>query len=134
MKDLLSQRSFIENMNYAYLCNIWHVDADSTYYSIKNKGVNISEFVAVRTINGYGTLTEFNQQIHHLTPNTFGLFNSSDISHCKAGEDGWEFFWFRFNYSQWKDLQNSVYQLYISSNEQKLMERCFIYLNLENFV
>ena len=129
MKNLLSKRQISEACEYAHLCAIWYVDADNTYRIVKKPGMHESDYIAVRTLRGHGTLTEFNQQVHELNANTLGIFRSSDVMHYEAGGDGWEFFWFRFNHSDWKEFINQVHNLQISASERKQMEYCFAYLN-----
>ena len=129
MKNLLSKRQINAPWTYAYLCSIWYVDADNTYCIVKNPGTYESDYIAVRTVKGCGTLTEFNHQIHELNANTLGIFRSSDVMRYEAGAEGWEFFWFRFNHSNWNELINQVHNLKISTFERKEMEYCFAYLN-----
>ena len=129
MKNLLSKRQIDVPRIYSYLCAIWYVDADDTYCIVKNPGTYESDYIAVRTVKGCGILTEFNHQVHELNEHTLGIFRSSDVMRYEADVDGWEFFWFRFNHSNWNEFINQVHNLRISTFEYKEMEYCFASLN-----
>ena len=132
MKNLLSQRQFGESFPYAVLGKVWYVDADSTYHSVKRPNADFPEYVIVRVIKGSGTLTDRANNAFRLLPNTFCVFRSSDIAMCEAGPDGLEFFWFRFDDSDWPGTCNFTSSIFITPSEKKDMERCFLYLNSMN--
>lgn len=132
MKNLVSKRQLNYPLTYAYLCSVWYVDADSTYCNIKRKEKQPSEYIAVRTISGCGTLTEFGGQKHELRENSLGIFCSADVARYESSLQGWQFYWFRFDHADWKSPCNQVYDLNISMSERQDLERCFIYLNSGN--
>lgn len=129
MKNLLSKKQINTPFIYAYLCAIWHVDADNSYCTVKKPGIHESDYIAVRTIRGSGILTEFSDKSHTLCEHTLGIFRSSDVARYEATNDGWEFYWFRFNHPSWTAFINQVYHLQVNVSEHKKMEHCFAYLN-----
>lgn len=132
MRNLLAKRQFSQPMSYAYLCFIWHVDADNTYHIVKRQGAKHpyeSDYIAVRTINGCGILMENNGKRHEMKENSLGIFRSADIARYDACEEGWHFYGFRFNQGDWKEKFNWVADLSINMSELKDMEHCFVYLN-----
>jgi len=129
MRNIFSKRQFLANLPYAYLCVIWYIDADQSYHIVKRPGVTESDYIAVRTISGCGILTEYNGNKHELKANSLGIFSSGDVAQYKASLEGWRFYWFRFNHSDWREDCNWVKELNITASELKNMERCFSNLN-----
>lgn len=129
MRNIFSKRQFLANLPYAYLCVIWYIDADQSYHIVKRPGITESDYIAVRTISGCGILTEYNGEKHELKANSLGIFCSGDVAQYKASLEGWQFYWFRFNHSDWREKCNWVEELNITASELKNMERCFSNLN-----
>ena len=129
MKNLLSKRHFQQPMSYAYLQLVWYVDEDHTYHEIKTPGIHLSDYIAVRTIRGSGTLVEFSGRRHELKANTIAFFRSDDVAEYYANEDGWLLYWFRFDHENWLGDINQVTELRLQDWEQNKMEQCFAYLN-----
>lgn len=129
MINLMSKRQMGNPVSYARVNMIWHVDADSTYYNVKRLDRNMPNYIAVRTVGGCGTLTEFGGKKHRLKTDTLGIFRSEDVAEYGAEAEGWHFYWFRFDQDNWRDGVNWVAELGIRASEQKQMERCFVYLN-----
>lgn len=129
MKNLLSKRQIDKQMPYAYLHLVWYVDEDNTYHQFKTPGIHLSDYIAVRTISGSGTLIEFSGRKHVLNAGTIAFIRSDDVAEYYANEEGWHLYWFRFDHESWQGPVNQVSVLPILDWEQNKMEQCFAYLN-----
>lgn len=129
MRDLLAKREYTRDIPKVTLNSIWFVDADRTYRITRKKTSADSNYVAIRTMNGRGTMTLSDGTVLDIEANSLGIFQGKTILTYGAGEKGWQFYWFEFDLPESFRLQQGLTDIRLSAQEHVQLERCFVALS-----
>lgn len=129
MRNILSKREYDGKLPEMRLSAVWYVDEDSTYQVSKRNRAE-DGYVAVRTMTGTGKMELYSGDTFILPADSLGIFAIRQVLNYGAGEDGWQFYWFEFEFDgALPPFFNQPVSLRMSSQEQIEMERCFQSLN-----
>lgn len=130
MRNIVSIREGQAEMPLARLQSIWYVDADKSYRRLCKSRMNDCGYVAVRTLTGRGRIELFGGEVFSPGSGSLGFFRPEDISCYEAEDEGWEFYWFKFDMQagELKGL-NRLHEIRLSAQERGELERCFMGLS-----
>ena len=130
MRNIVSIREEQGGMTLARLQSIWYVDADRSYLRRCVSRMEDCGYVAVRTLTGRGRLELFGGSVFFPGPGSLCFFRTEDIACYEAEDEGWEFYWFKFD-MQAGELKgmNRVHEIRLSAQERGELERCFMGLS-----
>lgn len=128
MLNQLVKRSAQAYLPRARLNAVWHVDADHTYNVTRNREQPGAGYIAVRTLSGHGELTLFDGREYVLEAGIFLILRLGSPARYRAGQEGWQFYWFEFETEAEIGLCGRLSAIALSSQECGELRRCFMSL------